>query len=225
MNANVRIDTSKFNAMIQEIARKGNVTEEEVLVSEVEKILEATLRNTKTSTVASIRATSENSDFSMQPESLYTPKRGRKGVNVTKGGFIAYYLRNRYPESLWAAMSARRKTSLIAKLKARGLARKSWLDIAQKLGLRIKFPGYVATAIASTGKEYPQNTRVSFQRRTGKLQIAFENSQPTVNKIGGGQALQRAVDGRYKFFIQNLARGTFESVAKIARAYPGIKVQ
>lgn len=224
MTGNVRVDTSSFNAMIGEIARKGNVTEEEVLVSEVGKILEATIRNTKTASVTSIRATSENSEFSMQPESLYTPKSGREGVNVTKGGFIAYYLRNRYPNALWAAMSARRKTSLIAKLKARGLARKSWLDIARKLGLRIQFPGYVANAVASTGKEYPQNTRVSFQRRTGKLQINFENSQPTVNKIGGGQALQRAVDGRYKFFLRNLALGTFDSVAKIARQYPGIKV-
>jgi hypothetical protein len=220
----VAVDTSKFNAMVREIARKAGVPNEEVLTHEVGKILEKTITNTKAATVSSIRATSEKSQFSMQPESLYSPKGGRAGVNVTKNGFIAYFLRNRYPDNLWALMSARRKVSLAAKLKARGLARKSWLDIANRLGLSINYPGYVASAVPSSGKEHPENTRVRLARQNGKLQIAFQNSQPTVNRIGGSRALQAAIDGRYKFFITQMAKGTFDDIAKIAKKYPGIRI-
>lgn len=224
MSGTVRVDTSKFNAMVREIARKASVPEEEVLSNEVARILEATIKHTPSATVASIRGTSENANFSMQPETLYAPKRGRAGVKITKGGFIAYYLHNRYPDALWSQMSARRKVSLAAKLRARGLARKSWLDIARKLGLRINFPGYVSSAVASTGREYPQNVSVRLRRQQGKLQIGFTNAQPTVNKIGGSRALQRAIDGRYKYFMRQMGLGTFDELAKIAKKYPGIRI-
>lgn len=224
MSGRIKVDTTRFNQMVREIARRAGTPDEEVLEHEVGKVLEQTIRNTKAASVSSIRATSEKADFSMQPQDLYTPKNGRVGVNVTQGGFIAYYLRNRYPDSLWASMSARRKASLVAKLKARGLARKSWLDIANKLGLKINYPGYVASAVASNGKDYPQNTRVRLAKQNGKLQIEFQNSQPTVNRIGGSRALQAAVNGRYKFFLTLMAKGTFKKVAEIAKAYPGMRV-
>lgn len=210
--------------MVREIARRARVPDEEVLTHEVGKILEATIKNTRTATVSSIRNTSQNANFSMQPEGLYTPKSGRAGVKLTQRGFIPYYLRNRYPDVLWGLILDRRKASLIQKLQARGLSRKSWLDIANKLRLTISFPGYVATAKARTGRDYPEDTRVRLQLQNGKLQIAFQNAQPTVNRIGGSRALQAAVNGRYKFFVQNVARGEFESVAKIAKRYPSMKI-
>lgn len=218
------VDTSKFNQMVREIARKAGVPSEEVLVHEVGKVLEQTIKNTKAATVSSIRATSENANFSMQPQDLYTPKNPREGVTITKGGFIPYYLRNRYPNTLWGRIVARRKASLQAKLRARGLAKRSWVEIARKLGLHLSFPGYVSTAVPSTGKEHPENTLVKVQRQKGKLQIAFQNSQPTVNKIGGGRALQAAIDGRYKYFLGQMALGTFNQIATIAKKYPGIRI-
>lgn len=219
------VDTSKFNAMVREIARRAAVPEEEVLTNEVGKVLEQTIKNTPSATVSSIRSSSENAEFSMQSQEMYTPRTPRAGVNVSQRGFIAYYLRNRYPDALWSLMSARRKASLAARLKARGLARRSWLDIAKKLGLSISFAGYIATAIPRTGKEHPENTRVQLQRQTGKLQISFQNSQPTVNRIGGSAALQAAINGRYKFFLTQMAKGTFNDIAKIAKKYPGMTIR
>lgn len=221
----VTVDTSQFNAMVREIAQSAGVPDETVLIYEVGKILEQTIQNTKAATVSSIRSSSENAEYSMQPDDLYTPVVPRQGVNSSKRGFIAYYLRNRYPNNLWAKISARRKTSLIAKLKARGLARRSWLDIARRLGLSIKFPAYVGTAVARTGKEYKENTSVQIQRQKSKLQITFQNSQPTVNKIGGGYALQAAVSGRVKYFMAGMSKSVFDKVATIAKRYPGMIIR
>jgi hypothetical protein len=223
MAGTVKIDLRNFNAMCRELSAKAKTPNEQVLIGEVGKVLEAAIRNTDAAQASLIRRRSESAEFSMQPESLYNPVSGRSNVNITKSGFIAYYLENRYPNALWNAIAVRREASLQAKLRARGLAKKSWLQIAQQLGITIQAPGYVAGAVASTGREY-KNTSTKLARQTGKLQITILNSQPTVNAIGGARALQRACDGRVKFFLQNVALGTFNDAAKTAKRYPGIKI-
>lgn len=221
-----RVDTSKINSMFREIARKVRVPPEEIMIYEVGKILEAWLRFIPAADASKIRLSYEEAVFSAQPASLYTPKSGRAGVKLTKRGFVRYFLLNHYPDALWNAMSGRRKASLLRRLGARGLAKQSVLQIADRLGIKISAPGYVATALASTGKRYPENTAVRLQRRTGLLQISFENSQPTINqeRVGGRRALQRAIDGRVKYFMTNMARGVFDDVKNIAKRYPGMKV-
>lgn len=222
MSGTATIDTRNFNAMVRELSRKADVPSEEVLVHEVGRVLEAAVEFTPALQVSKLRSRSESARFSSQPASLYSPKRGRHGVKLTKNGFITYYLENRYPNALWSAIAARRKASLAAKLRARGLAKKSWWEIARALGITIKVPSYVTAAVPTTGKTY-DNVSVSLSRSAGKLQITIENAQPTVNLIGGARALQRAIDGRTKFFIQNVGRGVFDDVAKIVRKYPGMK--
>lgn len=221
----VKIDTRNFQAMTRELAARAKVPLETVLVAEVGKVLEGAVRNTKAASRGKIRARAKGATFSMQPASLYTPKNGRSGVTVTQNGFIPYYLRNRYPNALWSLIAARREASLAAAIKAIGLAKKSWYDIAKRLGLEIKAPGYAKTALPSSGKEYPENTATKIERKTGRLNITIFNSQPTVNLIGGERALQQAVDGRVKGFIYAMATGTFDSMAKIAKKYPGITLK
>ncbi len=46
----------------------------------------------------------------------------------------------------------------------------------------------------STGKTYPEDVSVSRITSQDKVGISFANSQPTVNKIGGAAALQKAID-------------------------------
>ncbi len=226
MSGSATIDTSKFNAMVRELARKANAPDDEILSYEVGKVLEATVQFTPALQVSKLRSRTEAALFSMQPASLYTPKRGRRSVKISKNGFIAYYLQNRYPNALWSAISARRKASLARALRARGLAKKSWWEIARLLGITIKVPNYVPIAVASSGRSYPGNVSAKRLRPAAKLQITIENAQPTVNipQVGGARALQRAIDGRTKFFIQNVGRGVFDDVAKIAKKYPGVKV-
>lgn len=209
--------------MVRELSRKADVPDDEVLVHEVGKVIEAAAEFTPALQVSKLKARREAALFSSQPASLYSPKRSRRGVKITKNGFIAYYLRNRYPNALWSAIAARRKASLARAIKARGLAKKSWWEIANALGITITVPSYVTKAVASTGRDYAGNVAVKLFRTKGKLGITITNSQPTVNAIGGARALQRAIDGRTKFFIQNVAHGVFKDVAQIARKYPGMK--
>lgn len=224
MAAQVKVDTRTFIQMTRELAAKAGVPDETAMVAEVGKVLEGWVRNTPAATKQSIALRFKNATFSMQPAGMYSPKSGRSGVNVTKSGFIPYYLRNRYPDALWAAMTERRSKSFFAKLAAIGLAKGSIVKIARQLGLTIKAPSYARKAIASTGKQYPENTSIKIERGKFRLQISFFNSQPTINSIGGARGLQVAIDGRVKAFLYAIGKGTFSSAAKIAAKYPGIKI-
>jgi hypothetical protein len=221
-----RVDTSRINSMFREIARKVRVPPEEIMVYEIGKILQMWLSLVPAADVNKLRLSYEEAIFSAQPATLYTPKSGRARVKLTKRGFVTYFLLNRYPDELWNAMSERRKASLLRRIAARGLAKQSVLQIADRLGVSISAPGYVRTALASTGKRYPENTSVQLRRRTGLLQITFENSQPTINqeRVGGRAALQKAINGRVDYFLNNVARGVFDDVKNIAIRYPGMRV-
>lgn len=219
----VKVDTRAFVQMTRELARRAGVPDETALVAEVGKVLEGAIRNTKAGSKAKIASRFKNATFSAQPASMYSPKSGRSGVTTTKGGFIPYFLRNRYPDALWSAMTERRNKSFFAKVAAIGLSKKSWYEIGRRLGLTLK-GGTFVKAIASTGKEYPENTATKIERQKSRLQVSIFNSQPTVNATGGERALQAAIDGRAKFFLANIALKTFEKAANVAKQYPGIRI-
>ena len=202
----MQIDTRAFNSMCRELAKKANVPDETVLVAEVGKVLEKAIEYTPSATRSKIQSRYDNAQF------------------TTYHGKI-YYLLNRYPDAVWGGITARRKTDLIARLRAIGLSKKSWIDIAAALGIRVKAPSYARNAIARTGRTY-QNVKTTISRQKGKLTIGIFNSQPTVNSpfVNGRRALQAAIDGRVKYFIGQMALKTFDDAAKIAKKYPGIRV-
>jgi hypothetical protein len=202
----VKIDTRAFNSMCRELAQKANVPDEVTLVAEVGKVLEKAIEYTPAASRSNIQARFDNKQFT-----TYSSK--------------VYYLLNRYPDALWGNIDSRRKKDLSARLRAIGLSKKSWIDIAQRLGINVKAPAYARNAVARTGKNY-QNVKTSISRQKGKLTIGIFNSQPTVNlpSVGGRRALQAAIDGRVKFFLGQMALKTFDDAAKIAKKYPGIRV-
>jgi len=202
----VNIDTRAFNSMCRELARKANVPDEVVLVAEVGKVLEKTIEYTPAASKSKIEARSD--------QGYYTTYNGR-----------IYYRLNRYTDNLWGAMEANRKALLRMRLRAIGLSKKSWIDIAVKLGLHVKAPAYARNAVARTGKVY-SNVKTAISRQKGKLTVSFFNSQPTVNlpAVGGRRALEAAIAGRVKYFLGQMALKTFDDAAKIAKKYPGIRV-
>lgn len=222
-----KVDTSAFNAMCKTGARLSAVPYDVFVRSEVGKVMEAAVKFTPAIQVQKARMQHESAQFSSQPASMYSPKsKGPRNIKTNKkgGGYIVYYLGNRYPNQLWGAMSGRRRAKLARILGARGLAKKSWLRIAEELGIAIKAPGFVRKAIATTQKQYPDiSTRV--QKSQSQIRIDITNAQPTVNipRVGGAKALRLAISGRVKFYEQNVMRLVFNDVAKIAKAYPGIK--
>ena len=86
-------------------------------------------------------------------------------------------------------------------------------------------PSFVPSATPTTGREYDDVSAKSVATKRG-AGVTISNAQPTANldRVGGARALKRAIDGRVKFFQQNLQRHVFDDVKQIARAYPGVKV-
>lgn len=223
------VDTTAFNAMCKQASRMSAVPIEPFLRNEVGRILEKTIEYIPAAKASAIRLRSETALYSQQPPTLYAPqtrqgKKHRAGVKLSKNGSIKYFLGNRYPRELWVAMSRRRKESLRRKLGAIGLAKKSFWKIAQALGIEVKIPQKYTQAVATTGKEY-QDTETKSEKSQDKIGIFISNSQPTAVKFAGGsKALRAAIAGRVKYFEKNIKFRVFNEVAKIAKAYPGIKM-
>ncbi len=225
------IDSTNFNKACRTISSYSGASLATVVDYEAAKTLEAAVRFTPAANVSKIRAASENREFASYPAGFFTPGspagiKHRPGVKVSKRGFIAYYLKNRYPDALWSKIEAARKTSLETKLKARGLAKKSWQMIAAALGLEIRVPGFVQKAIASTGKQYPENATATRLKTRAGYGIFCENASPLMAAAGvrGLAALQRALNGRAKYAATNFLKGVFFDLKKIQAKYPGMKV-
>lgn len=207
--------------MCLDLAHKVDALPEDVMREEIGKVLEKTIENTAAADVSKIRQHSENARFTLMPATLYTP-RGRRPRKLI-GGKVLYDLTRRYPPQLWAAIQKVRAVDLANRIAARGLAKQSWLRIAEKWGINVTVPGYVRKAVPTSKKQYDdESARVT--RMPNELTYELENSQPTVNAIGGAKALQSAVDGRTEFFHVNMAHGVFDDMANIAKKYPGIKI-
>jgi len=227
----ITIDTRNMNRAIAAISRFSGVAHEEVIEEEAGKILEAAVRLTPAAKMQKIKAhyaSLGNSWVTESPE-LYTPVSPsgishRAKVKVTKTGKIRYDMSHRYPDALWAAITGERKTRLEAALRARGLSKNAWLMLGQAAGITVKAPGYVKQAIPSTGKVHPENATARKTRPSGRYGIFFETIQPTLITIGGHRILQRAINGRVKYFERNLKLGVFKDLKKIAARYPGLTI-
>lgn len=220
MPTSSKIDTRFFNQACRSIAKAAQRPPEAVVRAEVGKVIESALKNTRAAKVSKIRG--RYRDFYGLPQGAYTTKHRRR-ASISVNGFVIYPLKGRrYPNELWALISRRRTQSLLKRLRARGLAKQSWLRLAEQLGVEIAHPGYVNRAIPSTGTAHPENTSVQIERGPGRILITTNNAQPTVVAIDGG-AFQRAIEGRAKFYSKNVQLGVFDDVTKIARQYPGLK--
>lgn len=205
------IDTTQFNRAIASIAKYSGADLITVVEHEAGKVLEKAAGLTKTASAKNIRERIAAREFTRADAGS-----GRK----------LYYLKNLYPDPVWNKLQASLRASAKRKLAARGLSKQSWAQLAAAAGLRITVPAFVQKAIATTGKQYPDNVSASRVHRGKKFGITFENAQPTVQTffVGGRRALQRAINGRAKFFATNMKKGVFTSLRKIAAAYPGLRI-
>ena len=216
-----RVDTTKFNAMLARLSKLSGASYEKVIKAETGKVLEAAIKFTPALQIQKVRSRYDNATFTTQRATIYSPKHPRAG----RSGNLKYFLGNRYPNALWSAISKRRKERLLKILAARGLSKRGWYKIAQALGIQIAVPGYVTKATPSTGREYDDVSAKTVTTKRG-AGVTIINAQPTANldRVGGVRALKRAIDGRVKYFQENVRREVFNDIKQIARAYPGMKV-
>jgi hypothetical protein len=205
MNHSTTVDMQNFHAALTSLAARVGTSFAEVARYEAGKIFESAIRYTPAATVQSIKGNQELGK-----------------VQVLDGK--KYWMDNRYPQSLWNRLLKARKTSLQRKLRSRGLAKKSWFELALVAGMHVSAPAFVKKAIAGTGKEYPSNYTVAEGTRGAPdYRIEFWNAQPTVQGRGPS-ALSRAIRGRMRYFENNVRRGVFQDAQAVARAYPGLTV-
>lgn len=206
MDPRFTLEVGKFNAAMGEMkARLGNAATMQAIIDfEVARIIERALARTTAAKVGDIRSSHRAREF--------TTLNGK-----------TYKLSNRFPNSLWQAIASKRRESLQRKLAARGLAKQAFLALAEKIGFDISAPGFVRSA-RTPNHTNAENVDAKRTSAEGKYTLAIAQSSPLNRWAGSRAAFYGAVVGRRKFFEQNLKRGVFSELTKIAAKYPGIKV-
>lgn len=111
-------------------------------------------------------------------------------------------------------------------LAARGLAKKTWGQIADDLGLDLHLPKYIVTARDQRAgtREYKEGIALQLLEQ-GVFIIEIANYNPLFqNRIPGRNILAGALRDREKAFMTDLEKGVFEDVKRRAERYPGIFV-
>lgn len=105
------------------------------------------------------------------------------------------------------------------KLAARGLQKKVFVQIGDKLGLSVDRPAYVDRATAPGG-DYPEDAHGKETVSGKKFSVDCQADRYYDPNVFS--ALAKAVNGRAGFFRRNMRAGVFKSVETIARKYPGL---
>jgi len=148
----------------------------------------------------------------------------RHWSNERWGRFQAYEAQ---AQSEFSARAKGRKNDLKAALAARGLAKQSWLQIGQSLGLAtatLGAPGFAERAVPSNGRRYRNGTSRR-EETTTALVIEIRNDNPLITHFTqptGYRILEIAVQSRVKAFHADLERGVFDDVKRRAQRYPGV---
>lgn len=125
-----------------------------------------------------------------------------------------------------------RKRLPLAKQSA-GLARQSWVQIADSLGIRLEnVPGggISAAGIAKARAALTSQGRPALngfseeERRNQGFILRLINRLPYGPAAGLDRVLELVLAGRAAYFEQNMARGVFADQAKLLRAYPGLTI-
>jgi hypothetical protein len=133
-------------------------------------------------------------------------------------------------QSEFSARAKGHKNDLKAALAARGLAKQSWLQIGQSLGLAtatLGAPGFAERAVPSNGRRYRNGTSRR-EETTTALVIEIRNDNPLITHFTqptGYRILEIAVQSRVKAFRADMERGVFDDVKRRAQRYPGVFTQ
>lgn len=113
------------------------------------------------------------------------------------------------------------KQRLADTLAARGLAKKTWVQIADALGLDIAAAGYVRGANFK-GREFREGFATKLVEQ-GALIVEMMNANPLgVGKLNGRAILEKAFASRESAFEREWEKGVFSDLETRARRYPGV---
>ena len=184
-----------------EIAKAAGVTYKEVVRSEAAKILEAASKNTAAAQVKLIEERAKAAAW-------------RKLSNGK-----TYKMSWKMPDAVWLLVQKQIAASIKRRKAARGLAKKSWKQVADDLGLSIAVPSYVEAATTPKG-DYPEDGKATEESKGSDFAIVLRNSRTYSPSVF--DAIRKAMNGREKFFRKNMELGVFKSIETIAAKYPGL---
>lgn len=165
----------------------------------------------------------------------------RLAGQISKGNFTFKPERYHWKKGTWidllevaSDVAYQMRKAIPAGRRAIGLARQSWVQIADSLGIKleaVKGGGNLSAAglakaraaIAANGRRYANG--LSRQERGARATLTLINRYPGGRKMGMDRTLAGVLIGRARFFQQNLRRGVFSSIAHTARAYPYLTVK
>lgn len=107
------------------------------------------------------------------------------------------------------------------RLAARGLLKKVFVQIGDKLGMDVEHPAYVGRAEAPGG-DYPEDAEVAEKGIGSKFSIDGASYRVYDPRIIG--AFAKAMNGRANFYRTNLRKGFLDKAEGIAKQYPGLTV-
>lgn len=208
LNLKVQVVTARFSAMLQEFARIAPELEfRDIVRAAAIRVIAGALRRTRAADAANIRRRWANAKYTTMDGKLYN---------------LSFYYHN---DALWNRIVQKRQRSLQTKLNSRGLAKRSWLFEAEKLGAAelVDAPDYVTRANYK-GVEYPLDAEYVERGSAMGYTLKIINSSPIVQAAGGEAALLGSMQAEARYFEVLLAKGFLSTAEQRAAKYPGVYV-
>lgn len=159
-----------------------------------------------------------------------TGKSGKAYSSSTRS--IGPYIQSIVASAL-AAYKSLAATTLEQRLKSAGLARQSWIHIADSLGMDLLMlqggddvgaaMSKARGAVASSGKRHINGWGIE-TTAAAKTTITLVNVLPYASKLQLSGKLSSAINGRAAFLRRNIQEGVFNSAQQVAAKYPGMYV-
>ena len=207
---NITVDDRNLTNALRDLSRLTGASFRDVVRYETKKILESAVKKTRAAQVKLIEKnvrsvparTLPNGKTYLMPKSKYA----EKGWKL--------------PDVIWAAIQKQIADGIKRRKESRGLAKKSWKQVAEKIGIQIAVPAYVAKA-AVNGKDYPGNASAQELNAGNRFTISGTNERtydPLIVK-----AIRSAMGARLSYFRRNLKNGVFKTARDTAARYPGLR--
>ena len=240
-SAGVSLDSRQFEQVLRHLTDLTGKSLSKVVKSEAASILAKALQKTGVSTASRVKEKYTYTEHGQNKKTIpFVRLNGRKvrvrsikkrGMWVQQKSGKVWKADRINPE--WKQLQAELKRLYQRARGRKGLAKATWLRVAKgaKLpALKPKPPAYVLKALGTFTQRLKAKTQGREMIVGGKkvYYIRIRNYSTTAMAPGskkgpdGYKQFKNAMRGRVDHFDYSLAKGTFDSVGKIAKKYPGI---
>ncbi len=249
MSVTWSLDARGITAMCHDLAAMSGKSFEHVIVDQTHALLKLALKFTPSAPVGNIirrvQRANENVSFdggeviawlrkaqcyAFLDVSTFRPRSGGKKPTRLINGKSWHLMDSHHRWSAdrnarfarFQAAAVLKRKDIQKAIQARGLAKRTWIQIAEDLGIDMNAPGYIRGAKASNGRFYKNGTATKLLQAASVF-IDIKNDNPgVVDRLNGQALLERAIATRTRAFEIETQKGVFEDVAARAKRYPGI---